>query len=259
MGVNDHPEDGTGHILSLALDLDYLHVEGAKRQSGMSTATGSGNIDVLQAKTGAQSNNSNSVSGSTGFSSHSSCSSSSCSNFSEESAVSDSDDERLHNGSYCQSQHPQQDQPPEPHHQDSSSVCQTARLDLAPNQSPGGLQQSEALSTTDYRSKVEFALKLGYSEELVLLVLRKLGPGALINDILGELVKLGTKTEMELQGSSTVSQFSSSSLSSSLACSSSSSSSNSPLDSDRLRGPSQLEDKENLRPIVVDGSNVAMR
>uniref|UniRef100_A0A3B4UHH4 Probable ribonuclease ZC3H12C n=1 Tax=Seriola dumerili TaxID=41447 RepID=A0A3B4UHH4_SERDU len=95
------------------------------------------------------------------------------------------------------------------------------------------------------RTKVEFALKLGYPEELVLLVLKKLGAGALINDVLGELVKLGTKTEMEQQGGPTVSQ----SPSTSLTCSSSSSSSS---------FNSSLDSCQNLRPVVVDGSNVAM-
>ncbi|XP_049450292.1 endoribonuclease ZC3H12A-like [Epinephelus fuscoguttatus] len=254
MGVKDHLEDGTGHILSLGLDLDYLHVEGAERQLGLSTASGSGNTGVLQVGAGASSNSSDSIgSSSTSFSTNSSCSSSSsCSNFS------DSDDERLQNGSGSESQNPQQDQP-HLHHRESSSVPQTVRLDLAPNRSTGDPPQPETSPpidpVTDYRSKVEFALKLGYSEELVLLVLRKLGPDALINDVLGELVKLGTKTEMEQQGGSTVSQSPSSSLSSSLACSSSDSS----LDSCRLPCPSQLlEDKENLRPVVVDGSNVAM-
>uniref|UniRef100_A0A8C9YDC6 Uncharacterized protein n=1 Tax=Sander lucioperca TaxID=283035 RepID=A0A8C9YDC6_SANLU len=117
----------------------------------------------------------------------------------------------------------------------TSSNSGVFRLDLAPNRSPGDPPQPETSSSTDpvtdYRAKVEFALKLGYSEELVLLVLRKLGPDALINDMLGELVKLGTKTEMEQQRGLTVSQSPSFSLSS---------------------------DKENLRPVVVDGSNVAM-
>ncbi|KAM7406889.1 hypothetical protein PAMA_002875 [Pampus argenteus] len=261
MGLRDHLEDGTGHILSLGLDLDYLHVEGAERQASLSAAAGAGNIVALQVEAGTLSNSSNSISSSsTSCSTHSSySSSSSCSNFSEESAVSDSEDERLQNG--CGSQILHKDQP---------SFCQPVRLDLAPNRSPGDPPQPEtsppADPVTDCRTKVDFALKLGYSEELVLLVLRKLGPDALINDILGELVKLGTKTEMEQQrggggGGSTVSQFPSSSLS--LACSSSSSSSSSSstssLDSCRLLCPSQLlEDKENLRPVVVDGSNVAM-
>lgn len=266
MGVKDHLDDGTGHILSLGLDLDYLHVDGTEQQGGLSTATGAGNIRVLQIGAAAPDSSRNSSgSSSAGFSPHSSySSSSSCSNFSEESAASDSDDERLHHESGSESQNPDQDQTPQVH-QESSSVCQTVRRDLVPNKPPADPPQQEMSSlpdpVTDYRTKVEFALKLGYTEELVVLVLRKLGPDALINDILGELVKLGTKTEMEQQGGLTASQFASSSLPSSLACSSSSSSSsNSSLDSFRLLCPSQLlEDKENLRPVVVDGSNVAMR
>lgn len=255
MGLKDHLEDGTGHILSLGLDLDYLHVDGAERQTGLSSGTGSGNIQVLQVGAAALNSSSNSA----GFSIHSSYSScSSCSNSSEESAVSDSDDERLPNGPGPEAQNLQRDRLPRLYHQASSSVCQTVRLDLAPNKPPGDPPQQETSSVTDpvidYRAKVDFALKLGYSEELVVLVLRKLGPNALINDILGELVKLGTNTEMEQQGGLTAS-----SSSSSLACSSSSSSSPS-LDSCQLLCPSQLlEDKENLRPVVVDGSNVAMR
>uniref|UniRef100_A0A3Q2YAF2 Probable ribonuclease ZC3H12C n=1 Tax=Hippocampus comes TaxID=109280 RepID=A0A3Q2YAF2_HIPCM len=104
----------------------------------------------------------------------------------------------------------------------------------------------------DCRAKMDFALKLGYSEELVLLVLNKLGPAALINDILGELVKLGTKAEPvepprgtgESQSPSTTSIYSLSSIS---------------VDSCRSLSSSKLlEDKDNLRPVVVDGSNVAM-
>ncbi|XP_023130740.2 probable ribonuclease ZC3H12C [Amphiprion ocellaris] len=245
MGLKDHLEDGTGRILSLGLDLDYLHVEGAERQADPNFATAAGNIGVLQATADAPSSSSNSIgSTSTSFSTHSSysSSSSSCSNLSEESAISDSEDERL------------QSESKNLHHRESS------RLDLAPNQSSGDPPQPEPLAptdpVTDCRTKVEFALKLGYSEDLVLLVLRKLGPDALINDVLGELVKLGTKTEMEQPGGLIVSQSPSPSLSSSLACSSSS---DSPLDSCRLLCPSKLlEDKENLRPVVVDGSNVAM-
>ncbi|KAK1902415.1 putative ribonuclease ZC3H12C [Dissostichus eleginoides] len=253
MGVKDHLEDGTGHMHSLELDLDYLHVEGAERQVGLSTVTVAGNLGVLQVTEGAQSNSSNS---STSFSTNS-CysSSSSCSNFS------DSDDERLQNGSNSETPNPQQEQQ-DVHLQESSSVLQTVRLDLSPNRTPADPPQPETSSPTDpateYRTKVEFALKLGYSEALVLLVLRKLGPDALINDILGELVKLGTKTEMEQQGGSTAYQSLSSSPSSSLN-GSFASSNNSSLDSCRMLCPSQLlDDKDNLRPVVVDGSNVAM-
>ncbi|XP_017285646.1 probable ribonuclease ZC3H12C [Kryptolebias marmoratus] len=256
MGLKDHLEDGTGHILTLGLDLDYLHVDGADRQAGPSIAKASG---VLRVRGGAQSRSGKSIGGSTislsttsGYSS-----SSSCSNFSEESAISDNEDERLHIRSDLGCKSSNQDQS-HLHQHESSLDCQPVRLDLAPNLFPGDSPQSKASLLSDpisgCRTKVEFALKLGYSEELVLLVLRKLGPEALINDMLGELVKLGTKTEMEPQRSPTVSQSPSSSL-----CCSSSSSSNSSLDSFRLMCPSPLpEDKDNFRPVVVDGSNVAM-
>lgn len=238
MGLKDHLEDGTGHILSPGLDLDYLHVEGAERQA-----------ENLGAGVTVKSSN---TAGSRGISSiiHSS-SSSSCSNFSEESAISDSEDERLQTGSGSDSKTLHHDQL-HLHQREESSVFQPVRLDLAPNTSPGDPPETFLTDPiTHCRTKVEFALKLGYPEELVLLVLRKLGPDALINDILGELVKLGTKIEMDQQGGQAVSQSPSSSLSST---------SNSSLDSSRLLCRSHLlEDKENLRPVVVDGSNVAMR
>uniref|UniRef100_A0A3B4GDI7 Probable ribonuclease ZC3H12C n=1 Tax=Pundamilia nyererei TaxID=303518 RepID=A0A3B4GDI7_9CICH len=84
----------------------------------------------------------------------------------------------------------------------------------------------------EYQAKLEFALKLGYSEETVRLVLSKLGPDTLINDILGELVKLGTKSDSE-QPAGLLRP-------------------DSPCHSDSLC------DQDNLRPVVIDGSNVAM-
>lgn len=107
----------------------------------------------------------------------------------------------------------------------------------------------------EYQAKLEFALKLGYSEETVRLVLSKLGPNTLINDILGELVKLGTKSDSEQSAGSLASTSSSSSSSSSCGCSEL-------LDGHRSDSPclsDSLCDQDNLRPIVVDGSNVAMR
>ncbi|KAF7215326.1 probable ribonuclease ZC3H12C [Nothobranchius furzeri] len=254
MGLKDHLEDGTGHILNLGLDLDYLHVDGADRQVGSNVSKAS---RVLQVHGGAQSRSSSGTGVSTiSLSTNSSCScSSSCSTFSEESAISDNEDERLQNGSLSGCRGSIQD-----HQQESSLDGDLVRLDLAPSPFSGNTSQSGSSPpsdpVSDYRTKVEFALKLGYSENLVLLVLKKLGPHALINDILGELVKLGTRTEMEQPRGPTASQ----SPSSSLACSSSSSSSsNSSLDCCQLLSPSPLLDgKDNLRPVVVDGSNVAM-
>ncbi|KAM9342297.1 putative ribonuclease ZC3H12C [Pholidichthys leucotaenia] len=253
MGLKDHLEDGTGHILSQGVDLDYLHLEGAERQTRSNTATSTGNTGVT-----ASSISRDSIGRSTTSCSADSNYSSNSSNFSEESAISDSEDERHQTRSGSASKNLQQDQP-HLHSKESSLVCQAVRPDLTSQKTHGEAPQPQKSPLThpitDCHTKVEFALKLGYSEELVLLVLRKLGPDALINDILGELVKLGTKTEMEQQGSSNHLQ----SPSSSLACSSILSFSNSPLESCRLMCPSQLqEDSKNLRPVVVDGSNVAM-
>nr|XP_057939064.1 probable ribonuclease ZC3H12C [Doryrhamphus excisus] len=192
------------------LDLDYLHVEGTERPDGLGATKGAGNVAAVGS--GALSDSTSSLDSS----------SASFSSFSEESG--ESEDERLQ----------------------AKNGDASARLDLVPKQSVEKSPQIQ--TTTDCRSKVDFALKLGYSEELVLLVLHKLGPAALINDILGELVKLGTKADVEQQRSG-----SAQSPSSSLICSSSS------TDSYRLLCSSKLlEDKDNLRPVVVDGSNVAM-
>ncbi|XP_051937504.1 probable ribonuclease ZC3H12C [Hippocampus zosterae] len=208
MGLRDHEENGTGHILSPGLALDYLHVDGPKDGGKVlsTAASGSGGSGL--------SDSTNSLdSSSASFSSF----------FSEDSG--ESEDERHHN------------------------TCNQVEIRDSPTR-PDRTENPQ--TTSDCRAKMDFALKLGYSEELVLLVLKKLGPAALINDILGELVKLGTKAEPvepprgtgESQSPSTTSIYSSSSSS---------------VDSCRsLCSSKLLEDKDNLRPVVVDGSNVAM-
>lgn len=103
-------------------------------------------------------------------------------------------------------------------------------------------------SDRDYQTKMEFALKLGYSGEQVETVLHKLGAAALINDILAELVRLGNKVEPEIQ-----------------PCSSTATSiSRPPCVKETVSPEVSVEDEsvdtfDNLRPIVIDGSNVAMR
>uniref|UniRef100_A0AAZ3RZ22 C3H1-type domain-containing protein n=1 Tax=Oncorhynchus tshawytscha TaxID=74940 RepID=A0AAZ3RZ22_ONCTS len=95
-----------------------------------------------------------------------------------------------------------------------------------PPDPPSG-QPSPGEALREHQSKLEFALKLGYAEGLVL---AKLGPYTLIKNILGELVKLGCKGRDKPTGRS-----------------------DSPYQTDLLLG-----DKDNLRPVVLDGSNVAM-
>ncbi|XP_074043901.1 putative ribonuclease ZC3H12D [Macrotis lagotis] len=95
--------------------------------------------------------------------------------------------------------------------------------------------------------KVEFFLKLGYSREGVIRVLTKLGQGALVNDILQELIQMGNRPHIE-------ENYEESPIPKLVARGSGGT-----VDlSRRLLGP-DLEDPDNyLRPIVIDGSNVAM-
>ncbi|CAL8342651.1 unnamed protein product [Boreogadus saida] len=285
MGLKNHLDDGTGCTLSLGLDLDYLHVESTDRQASLSTGAGSGPHKVSQAgeeavKLGADSrdprSSSDSDSGNSSYSGSSTASSTSlisdgsssnCSNWSEESAVSDSEDEQAHNGpgpefpklpnpdpdpGPCTAKSPEQCQDPGPSQarkqfpEPGPSQAHEQFLDSVPTEIPPPADPGLA-----QRSKVDFALKLGYSEDLVLQVLGKLGPQALINDILGELVKLGPQIDME--------PVSAAGSSGSLFSSPLPFSSTSSLDSFRTSCSfQQPDDKENLRPVVLDGSNVAM-
>lgn len=102
-------------------------------------------------------------------------------------------------------------------------------------------------SGKEYQSKMDFALKLGYSGEQVETVLNKLGAAALINDVLAELVRLGNKVEPEVQPSTTIATISRS------PCVKETVSPEVSMEED------SLDTFDNLRPIVIDGSNVAMR
>lgn len=124
-----------------------------------------------------------------------------------------------------------------------------------PDPPPATAEPAPVARGKAYQAKLEFALKLGYSEETVRLVLSKLGPHTLTNDILGELVKLGTKSDGEQPAGTLTSASSTSSSASSCGCSD-------VLDGQRSDSPCSSDsvcDQDNLRPVVVDGSNVAMR
>ncbi|KAL4630817.1 putative ribonuclease ZC3H12B [Arapaima gigas] len=101
----------------------------------------------------------------------------------------------------------------------------------------------------EYQAKMDFAMKLGYSGEQIETVLNKLGANALINDFLAELVRLGNKGEVEAQVSGCVGA-------GTLVT-------RGPCARDIASPEASLEDDvddnfDNLRPIVIDGSNVAM-
>lgn len=260
MGQKDHVEAGAGHILDLGLDLEYLHVAGSDRQAG-----GADGPPAMEEQGESSCNRSNADSPPPAAA--------------EENAGPDAEHGPLPSpssalgGGEGGSTHSKNTHQP---------LCRTQCVDLGtegPPELPSGLSHNTPAQSPpsspcktpsdpqphpsrpeaagkEYQAKLDFALKLGYSEETVRLVLSKLGPDTLINDILGELVKLGTKTDSEQPAGSLASTSSSSSSSSSCGCSDvlEGQRSDSPCPSD-----SQLCDQDNLRPIVVDGSNVAMR
>ncbi|KAJ8266463.1 hypothetical protein GJAV_G00130720 [Gymnothorax javanicus] len=119
-----------------------------------------------------------------------------------------------------------------------SSTLQESRTDPS---KPGG--------DREYQAKMDFALKLGYSGEQIGAVLNKLGANALINDILAELVRLGNKGEVDSENSGSPSA-------STLVP-------RGPCPKEIASPEVSLEEEavdsfDNLRPIVIDGSNVAM-
>ncbi|XP_056157327.1 probable ribonuclease ZC3H12C [Lampris incognitus] len=279
MGLKDHVENEAGHILDLGSDLEYLHVEGADRQAG--SATGPPAME----EQGENSGNSSAASSSPPREAEENAGSEAKfeSQVSSDATVVTGLDPEVGEGELVQSKNTHQplcrtqcvdlgtegppelpsEEPCEPVHDTPSSPPSKCTSEPPPDASPSEPESQvgsgEAPGTEsivkEYQAKLEFALKLGYSEETVRLVLSKMGPDTLINDLLGELVKLGTKSDSESSAGSTAStSSSSSSSSSSCVCSDS-------LEGQRSDSPcpgDSLCDQDNLRPIVVDGSNVAM-
>ncbi|XP_041637500.1 probable ribonuclease ZC3H12C [Cheilinus undulatus] len=260
MGQKDHVEAGAGHILDLGLDLEYLHVVGSDRQAG-----GADGPPAMEEQGDASGNSSTADTPPPPVSVEENAGS----DDKIESAASSLDPDGGEGGSthsknthqlLCRTQcvdlgtEGPPELPSEPsteHEQDTPTQPDSSEPPSNPTAEPAAPESGGK----EYQAKLEFALKLGYSEETVRLVLSKLGPDTLINDILGELVKLGTKSDSEQPSASLAStSSSSSSTSSSCGCSDL-------LDSQRSDSPcpsDSLCDQDNLRPIVVDGSNVAM-
>ncbi|XP_028323093.1 probable ribonuclease ZC3H12C [Gouania willdenowi] len=258
MGQKDHVEAGAGHILDLGLDLEYLHVAGADRPPAMeeqeeSCATKSpplsepeknvvpdANCELVQDSRAALTSGPG-LDGVEGGSTHSK-------NSHQPLCRTQCVDLGTEGPPNLLSEHSTEIEPDNPDQPLTSSGHDQ------PSSSPSSTEPASDGRGKEFQAKLEFALKLGYSEETVRQVLSKLGPDTLINDILGELVKLGTKSDSEQPTGSLVSASSTSSTSSSCGCSDL-------LDSQRSDSPcppDSVGDQDNLRPIVVDGSNVAM-
>ncbi|XP_041835106.1 probable ribonuclease ZC3H12C [Melanotaenia boesemani] len=267
MGQKDHVEAGAGHILDLELDLEYLHIVGADRQAG-----GGDKPPAMEGLGDSPDNNTAASSPplalpeeNAGSNEESEFAPSSGSTLAADSDGGESASTHSKNTHQPLCRTPCVDLgtegPPEPPSELSTepkpdtpaqSSCEPPPDEPSPN--PPTSELVPEAEGKAYQAKLEFALKLGYSEETVRLVLSKLGPDTLINDILGELVKLGTKSDSEPPTGILTSTSSSSSSSSSCVCSDL-------LDTQRSDSPCPSDsvcDQDNLRPIVVDGSNVAM-
>lgn len=108
-----------------------------------------------------------------------------------------------------------------------------------------------------YTQRVEFALKLGYTERLVQAALQRLGPSPAQNELLAELIKLGSQPGAKGSGEFSVDG----GLSDSLLTTSSEYGPTPGTGSSAhavTGGSSVSTSEESLRPIVIDGSNVAM-
>ncbi|KAM4601754.1 putative ribonuclease ZC3H12C [Polymixia lowei] len=274
MGLKDHAENGAGHILDLGLDLEYLHVEGADRQAGGTSGTPA--MEEQGENSGDSSAASSPCPGTAGSDAEFDGGSGAVVLTGSDLDGGEAGSVHIKNGHQplCRTQcvdlgtegppEPPSEHSPKPEHNTTpqSPSGSPSKCTPEPPHNPShsvpasevGSGEVPGASVKRYQAKLEFALKLGYSEETVRQVLSKLGPDTLINDILGELVKLGTKSDSEQPAGPTVSTSSSSSSSSSCGCSDS-------LEGQRSDSPcpaDSLCDQDNLRPIVVDGSNVAM-
>lgn len=134
------------------------------------------------------------------------------------------------------------------HHDDvSRTVSDTLAAEFAeyitrPNPDEHARELDAILADPNYTSRVEFALKLGYTESQVQVALQKLGPQPSQNELLAELIKLGAS-------SSGLYQQSPKDRTEDLA---------SELEGLEITCEPSLDEPSNLRHIVIDGSNVAM-
>lgn len=128
----------------------------------------------------------------------------------------------------------------------TASNSQLAQYDRSPN----------------YTQRVEFALKLGYTERLVQSALSRLGPNPAQNELLAELIKLGAQqcNRSDLCDSPSAEYINGSDVSTANGCNGNQSCAY------NNNGATGIENNKSddecrsagLRPIVIDGSNVAI-
>lgn len=126
----------------------------------------------------------------------------------------------------------------------SAPVTHTLSSTLPRNTAPAAVHSKDKSAghgwadegATLYQHQVEFGIKLGYSESLVQLALEKLGEKPAKNELLDELIRLGAGVpRLEEEKESSL------------------------LPSADAEDGKDIDPSQFLRPIIIDGSNVAMR
>ncbi|GFT44388.1 probable ribonuclease ZC3H12C [Nephila pilipes] len=162
-------------------------------------------------------------------------------NLESEDSSYDSDCEVLDPAGTPQSELP--GEPSDPHHDDvSRTVSDTLGAEFAEYVTRDPIEI--VISDPNYTNRVEFALKLGYTEKQVQTALQKLGPQPSQNELLAELIRLGASASTaSYRGHSPSRTLERTDDTMAII--------------DHFDGV-DLDDPSNLRHIVIDGSNVAM-
>lgn len=112
---------------------------------------------------------------------------------------------------------------------------------------PPHSRKASAAGMEVHQSKMDFFCKLGYGKQDICKVLKNLGQEALEDDVLKELIRMGSKPQA-LENQAQPSQLklvARGSCSTTLGL--------------KWLGEDGSDSSDSLRPIVIDGSNVAMR
>lgn len=134
------------------------------------------------------------------------------------------------------------------HEQVSRTTSDTLGQEFAEYVSQPQAVTKKADPSPSYTQRVEFALKLGYTEKLVQTALARLGSDPAQNELLAELIKLGAQqnNKPDLSDSHNA-----------LSNGGESASNNSATSSNNTKNDTADGRHTGLRPIVIDGSNVA--